>query len=343
MVHLVQLRNGSSRRVALVNEPYLVCLTGAESVYELASGCIRDHGSLSERVRELATGERLSYDDIYSGKSAWRLLPPVDVPDTPEHALVSGTGLTHLGSAKDRQAMHIKTAADAAKPDPAKPMTDSMRMFESGLAGGRPKEGEIGAPPEWFYKGNGSVMRGPFDPLTVPSHGEDGGEEAEIAGIYLIAKDGTPHRIGFCVGNEFSDHKFERHNYLNLAGSKLRECSIGPELVIGGEFAAVAGEVGVERNGTQIWHKAIETGEENMSHSLTNLEHHHFKFDGHRIPGHLHVHFFGAHSLSFGEGLELQDRDWMQVQFEGYGRALRNPIRIEDKEEYRLVRVQPLS
>ena len=175
----------------------------------------------------------------------------------------------------------------------------------------------------------------PFAPLTVPAHGEDGGEEAEIAGIYLIAKDGTPYRIGFCVGNEFSDHKFERHNYLNLAGSKLRECSIGPELVIGGDFGAVTGEVKIERDGARIWQKAVETGEENMAHSLANLEHHHFKFDGHRLPGYLHVHFFGAHSLSFGEGLELQDGDWMQVSYEGYGRALRNPIRIEDKEGYR--------
>ena len=338
MIRLVQISNGSSRRVALVEEPYLHCLITVESVYELALASVREGTSLSAWAHDLATGEKLSYDAVYSGESEWRLLVPVDVPDAPERVLVSGTGLTHLGSAKDRQAMHLQTATDAAKPK-----TDSMRMFESGLAGGRPKDGEIGSAPEWFYKGNGSVLRGPFAPLTVPAHGEDGGEEAEIAGIYLIAKDGTPYRIGFCVGNEFSDHKFERHNYLNLAGSKLRECSIGPELVIGGDFGAVTGEVRIERDGAPIWQKAVETGEENMAHSLANLEHHHFKFDGHRLPGYLHVHFFGAHSLSFGEGLELQDGDWMQVRYEGYGRALRNPIRIEDKEGYRPVRVRALS
>ncbi len=338
MIRLVQISNGSSRRVALVEEPHLHFLITAESVYELALASVREGTSLSAWAHDLATGEKLSYDAVYSGESEWRLLVPVDVPVAPERVLVSGTGLTHLGSAKDRQAMHLQTATDAAKPK-----TDSMRMFESGLAGGRPKDGEIGSAPEWFYKGNGSVLRGPFAPLTVPAHGEDGGEEAEIAGIYLIAKDGTPHRIGFCVGNEFSDHKFERHNYLNLAGSKLRECSIGPELVIGGDFGTVTGEAKIERDGAAIWQKAVETGEENMSHSLANLEHHHFKFDGHRLPGYLHVHFFGAHSLSFGEGLELQDGDWMQVRYEGYGRALRNPIRIEDKEGYRSVRVRALS
>jgi hypothetical protein len=338
VVRLVQISSGKKRRVALVAEPHLACLESVTSVYELAASCIHDGVTLSERVREPGSGELLSYDDVYSGKSQWRLLPPIDIPDYPERMLVSGTGLTHLGSAKNRQAMHLQTVTDTAKP-----ITDSMRMFEWGIEGGRPKEGEIGIAPEWFYKGNGASVRPPFAPLTVPAHAEDGGEEAEIAGIYLIAPDGTPHRIGMCAGNEFADHKFERRNYLNLAGSKLRQCSIGPELVVSGDFRAVTGDVSIERDGETIWRKAIETGEENMSHSLANLEHHHFKFEGHRIPGHVHIHFFGAHSLSFGEGIELQNGDWMQVRFEGYGRALRNPIRIEEKKQDRLVRVQPLS
>jgi hypothetical protein len=337
LVRLVQIGNGPLRRVALVTEPYLRCLAGLESVYELAAGCIRDGASLSRRSQELATGELLSYDDIYSGKSDWRLLRPIDVPGAPERMLVSGTGLTHLGSAKDRQAMHVQQATASAKP-----MTDSMRMFELGIARGRPRGGEIGVAPEWFYKGQGDTLQDPFAPLTVPAHAEDGGEEAEIAGIYLIANDGAPRRIGMCQGNEFSDHRFERHNYLNLAGSKLRQCSIGPELVVGFGFRSVSGEVSIERDGVPLWQKAIETGEENMSHSLANLEHHHFKFEGHRAPGSVHVHFFGAHSLSFGEGIELADGDWMQVHFEGYGRALRNPVRMQDKDLNQLVRVQPL-
>jgi hypothetical protein len=267
----------------------------------------------------------------------WKLMLPVDVPCAPERLLVSGTGLTHFGSAKDRQAMHEASLA----PD-AGPVTDSMRMFRSGLEGGRPKEGKIGIAPEWFYKGNGSILQAPFVPLTVPPHAEDGGEEAEIAGIYLIDVEGRPHRIGVCAGNEFSDHQFERRNYLNLAGSKLRQCSIGPELVVGGDFGAVTGEVSIQRDGQTLWHKTIATGEDNMAHSLANLEHHHFKFEGHRMPGHVHVHFFGAHSLSFGEGVHLENGDWMHVHFEGYGRALRNPVRIEPRQLDTLIRVQPM-
>jgi hypothetical protein len=185
-------------------------------------------------------------------------------------------------------------------------------------------------------------VRGPFEPLAIPGHAEDGGEEAEIAGIYIIAEDGTPCLIGMCQGNEFSDHKFEKRNYLNLAGSKLRECSLGPELVLGAAFSDVPGVVRIERAGETLWQKSIRSGEENMCHSLANLEHHHFKFDGHRQPGSVHVHFYGADALSFGAGIVLEDGDIAEVSFSGFGRPLRNPIREEAKVT-RPVRVRALG
>lgn len=338
MVHLVQIGNGVSRRVAIVEEPRLRCLEGVESVYDMVQICLRDGGSLSEYARRAATGESLDYDDVYHGRSRWHLLPPIDVPGAPSRMLISGTGLTHLGSAKDRQAMHA-----AATLQKAETMTDSMRIFQWGVESGRPAEGKIGIAPEWFYKGNGSILRAPFAPLTVPSYGEDGGEEAELAGIYFVGPHGTPHRIGITTGNEFSDHKFEKRNYLNLAGSKLRTCSLGPELVIGAGFGSISGEVSIERGDEVVWHKAVETGEENMCHSLANLEHHHFKFEGHRQPGDVHVHFFGAHSLSFGDGVELRDGDWTVVRYEGFGRALRNSVSIQPKSLDRPVKVNALA
>jgi len=345
MIHLVQIRNGLLRRVALVEEPNLRCLTEVESVYELAKRCVKSGRGLSDEALELARGEILAYDAIYAENSEWRLLAPIDVPGEPSRLLVSGTGLTHLGSAKDRQAMHAAEAlkASARVAEAAETVTDSMRMFQWGVEGGRPREGEIGIAPEWFYKGNGSILRGPFEPLIVPPYAEDGGEEAEIAGIYVIRDDGVPYRIGMTQGNEFSDHKLEKRNYLNLAGSKLRTCSVGPELIVGADFRSIDGEARILRGSESVWSKVIVTGEENMCHSLANLEHHHFKFESHRQPGDVHVHFFGAHSLSFGDGVVLDDGDWMEVRYRGFGRALRNPIRIETKDANRLVSVRSLA
>lgn len=339
-VHLVQLSDGTSRRVALVEEPHLRWLEGVSSVYELAQHCVEHSTSLATHAASLAGGETLSYDDVYQARSKWRLLAPIDVPDQPSRLLVSGTGLTHLGSARERQAMHL--TEKISEPKKEEVLTDSMRMFQWGVDHGRPSEGRAGIAPEWFYKGDGFCLRGPFEPLDIPWHAEDGGEEAELAGVYLVAADGTPYRLGMAQGNEFSDHLFERRNYLNLAGSKLRTCSLGPELIVGADFTEVPGEVRLERGAATLWQKEIASGENNMAHSLANLEHHHFKFAGHRQPGSVHVHFYGADRLSFGEGVVLEDGDIAEVRFQGFGRALRNPIHREAESD-QPVRVKSLA
>jgi len=319
MTRLVQLRRGSQRRVALVDEPRIRLLGTFDSVYALAHAAIVGGRPLSAVASEHATDETLDYDDVYDGRSEWRLLVPFDHPEEPARCLVTGTGLTHLGSARDRQAMH----GDESQ------LTDSMKMFRWGLEHGRPADGTVGVAPEWFYKGCGTMLRAHGEPLEVPPYAEDGGEEAEIAGIYVVAPDGTPWRVGMCTGNEFSDHVFEKRNYLNLAGSKLRTCALGPELVVDPTFDSVRGEVAIERGGAEVWSRTILTGEAEMSHSLSNIEHHHFKFAAHRRPGDAHVHYFGACALSFGDGLRLVDGDVMRVAFDGFGRALRNPLRVD--------------
>lgn len=313
-MRLVQL---SGRRVAVVEEPRLRLLDGCSSIYDLATACLREGTPLLKGIEQRKSAELLDYDPIYDGKSGWHLLPSADFPAEPARCLVSGTGLTHQASAKNRDAMHAA----------AQTVTDSTRMYLSGVEGGKPAPGEAGTSPEWFYKGSGSVLRAHGEPLDVPEFAEDGGEEPEIAGVYIIDEQGIPRRIGFTVGNEFSDHVFERKNYLYLASSKLRTCAIGPELVVDATFDLIPGEVSVERNGKTLWSHAIQTGEANMCHSLANIEHHHFKFSFHRRPGDLHIHFFGADAFSFGAGIHLQDGDIMQVRFDGFGRALRNPLR----------------
>jgi len=333
MTRLVQIQNGTTRRVALVDEPHLRLLAGVESIYELAANLDVAGGSLAKIVRERLLTQPLDYDAVYSGNSEWRLLPPIDHPSEPARCLVSGTGLTHLGSAKNRQKMHSSSEAE---------LNDSMKMFKWGVEGGKPAPGKIGTAPEWFYKGNGSNLRAHGEPLDVPPFAEDGGEEGEIAGIYFIAPDGTPRRIGMAIGNEFSDHKFEKKNYLNLAGSKLRTCSLGPELVIDPKFDSVPGSVKIQRGEKAFWLQEILTGENEMCHSLANIEHHHFKFDVHRRPGDLHVHYFGACSLSFGAGIELASHDLMEISFTGFGRPLRNPLRVASGGDT-LVTVQPLA
>jgi len=305
----------------------LVLLSGAASVYALAMMALDAGIPLANAVRRTLSGDELRYDDVYGGRSSWRILPSVDHPGEPARCVVSGTGLTHVRSAANRQAMHAG----------GEQVTDSMRMYQWGVERGR---GTPGVAPEWFYKGTGTSLRGHGDPLDIPSYAEDGGEEPEIAGVYVIDSGGAPRRIGMTAGNEFSDHVVEKRNYLYLAASKLRTCAIGPELVIDPDFGEVHGEVSIERGGATVWSKRIRSGEAAMCHSLANLEHHHFKFEAHRRPGDVHVHFFGADAFSFGDGVRLEDGDWMQVRWDGYGRPLRNVVRKTGGEA--LVEARPL-
>ena len=323
-MRLVQLARDGERRVARLDEPRLTLLDGVDTVYALAQRAIATGTPLPALAAEQATGESLDYDAVYEGRSPWRLMPPIDHPGDPARCLVSGTGLTHLGSARDRDAMHGKAqAVDEAQ------LTDSMRIFRWGVERGRPAPGAIGVAPEWFHKGTGLTLRAHGEPLDVPPYAEDGGEEAEVAGVYVVGPDGAPWRVGMAQGNEFSDHVFERRNYLNLAGSKLRTCALGPELVVDPDFRSVPGTVAIERDGATRWSREILTGEAEMCHSLANVEHHHFKFAHHRRPGDVHVHYFGACALSFGDGVELADGDVMVVRFDGFGRALRNPLHVD--------------
>ena len=124
MTRLLQITNGSRRRVALVEEPHLRLLRKVSSIFALANLAILAGVKLSEAARQRATQDLLEYDSIYNGDSEWRILPAIDHPEEPARCLVSGTGLTHLGSARDRQNMHASTS---------EPETDSMKMFRWGI------------------------------------------------------------------------------------------------------------------------------------------------------------------------------------------------------------------
>ena len=113
-------------------------------------------------------------------------MAPFVHPDYPANVFITGTGLTHKASVETRQSMH-GDAAEAVE-------TDSMKMYRIGVEGGRPsRAGRSGRQPEWFYKGVGTILRAHNEPLDVPNHGEDGGDEAELAGCYVIAEDGLCH------------------------------------------------------------------------------------------------------------------------------------------------------
>ncbi len=319
MIRLVQLFDDSgARRVALAGDHAgaLRLIDGYARVYDLALAAIRADAPLEAFVLARLSHEQIDYNLLIAER---RLLPPLDHPD-PARCTVSLTGLTHLGSATSRDQMHAAMAAGSA--------SDSIRMFQIGREGGKPTDGLAGAQPEWAYKGDGRCVVAPEQPLTQPAFADDGGEEAEIAGLYVIDDHGSPWRVGYALGNEFADHVLERKNYLYLAHSKLRECAFGPELLVGDLPDSVRGEVRIRRAGAIVWSSPFDTGEAHMCHSIANLEQHHFKYDLFRRPGDVHVHFFGANGVSFGAGFQTRDGDLFEIDVPLFGRPLRNALKL---------------
>ena len=308
------------RAVGAVDGDVTRQVNGATSVYALAQAAIAGQTGIGALIAQQGLGETV---DKAALLAEGRLLAPVDHPD-PAHLYVTGTGLTHLGSAATRDAMHKSNGTKTEDN-----LTDSMKMFRMGLENGKPTDGTKGVQPEWFYKGNGYTVVNPGHPIPSPSFALDAGEEPEIAGIYLIDHNGQPRRLGFALANEFSDHVTERINYLYLAHSKLRACSFGPELRLGDLPAHIEGKSRIWRDGQVIWEKPFLSGEDNMSHTIANLEYHHFKYELFRNPGDIHVHCFGTATLSFADGISTKPNDIFEIEEAQFGAALRNPIRVE--------------
>lgn len=325
-MRLIQYLNAAGQVAVgqVVSADQIQTLDADVSLYQLAQAAMADGQSLAEAVQQRCTDDKLSYQQLIDEN---RLLPPLTHPD-PAHLFVTGTGLTHLGSADTRDSMHAKTAG---KSDAE--LTDSMKMFKQGVEGGKPAAGKVGVQPEWFYKGNGTIVAPPGQALKSPAFALDGGEEPEIVGCYVIDKNGQPWRLGYALGNEFSDHQTERQNYLLLAHSKLRPCSVGPELLVGDLPSDIQGQSRIKRGDSVIWQKPFVSGEANMSHSLNNLEHHHFKYALFRQPGDAHLHFFGTATLSFADGIEPQAGDVFEVEAAQFGRPLSNPLAQDAPED----------
>ena len=335
------------RRVGAIQDDQVIDLTvghGWQSTLELFQAAIDRDISLAALVSEASSDpacEVHPYEQLWNSSPSsegGHLLAPLDHPDF-HRLFITGTGLTHTGSMQSRNQMHSQQEDEVTD----QPATDSARMFAMGLEGGTPQAGERGTSPEWFYKGNGINLRGHREALELPAFALDGGEEPELVGCYVIDNQGTPRRLGFALGNEWSDHATEKINYLYLAPSKIRSCSVGPELVLDCAFQEITLDCSVQRDGETIYESGeLKSGEQFMCHSLANCEDHHFKYPLHRQPGDIHFHFLGTSKLSYSSrNWAYQPGDEITISAAGFSRPLVNTVVAGDSREGRPIEVLP--
>src|SRR5437762_3101352 len=127
-MRLVQGILNDKRFVAVSEDGTLRMLDGGATLYTLAQEAIAFGGRLNDVIAEKLGARRIPFAEI---AGAGGLLPPIDHPD-PAHCWVTGTGITHIGSATGRDQMHSGVSADGGV------LSDSMRMFQLGVAGGKP-------------------------------------------------------------------------------------------------------------------------------------------------------------------------------------------------------------
>ena len=115
-LRLIQVRaapgsSGEQRGVLAVDADGVARkLNGFASTYELAQAALKSGTTLAVTVAaRLADGRADERFDLKELQASNRLLAPIDHPD-PAHLYLTGTGLTHLGSAEGRDKMH-KAAA----------------------------------------------------------------------------------------------------------------------------------------------------------------------------------------------------------------------------------------
>ena len=142
-MNLIQFIDAKNKRaVGLVGGGKIIKLKRATRMTELTTLALKEGRSLNATANNLASAVTEDYAAALKEK---RVLPPLTHDDA-AHCIITGTGLTHLGSASARDSMHKKLDGEVA-------LSDSMKMFKQGLEGGKPAKGQVGAQPEWFYKG----------------------------------------------------------------------------------------------------------------------------------------------------------------------------------------------
>ena len=311
MIHLVQISNGKSRRVAHRRgaAPSLPRRRSRASTNWRSTACASQARPLTEQPLALAHGETLDYDEVYSGTSAWHLLAP------------------------DRRARRSPRACSSpARASPIWAARRSARPCTSPTAAKAPSRNRQHAHVPVGRRGRTPRRRRDRHRARVVLQGQRRRSCAAPSSHSTIpALRGRRRRRG--RGRRHLPHRRRRHAVPHRHGDgqrvlrpQIREAQLPQPRRL--EAAHLQHRPGARRRRAvsvrpgrsqrssaapvRSGQKTIETGEANMCHSLANMEHHHFKFEAHRQPGDVHVHFYGAHSLSFGEGIELEDGDWMR-------------------------------
>jgi hypothetical protein len=198
-----------------------------------------------------------------------------------------------------------------------------LPSFDHPIEPGRCLVSSAGATPRttWNYQGSGASLYGHGEPIPVVLPGASPATPGDLAAVYVIGPDRAPRRVGVTPGN------------------RSRFSSIGPELTLEADLPSVEGCVRVIRKRRKVWEEMLTSAGAPLLLALAAIEPDHFESADYRQPGDAHVHFFGDRFFGAREGTTLKDGDEVVVEYENLGRALRNPIQMEQPAARRVAAV----
>ena len=122
------------------------------------------------------------------------------------------------------------------------------------------------------------------------------------------------------------ESQVRENNYLPPCRIEAAHCALGPELAAI-PISVRTGRAAIERAGASLGARLRQASAKCVTVSRTSRPS--FQVRRASRPGDVHGHYYGAHSLSFADEMLLAEGDVMAIQFGGFGRALRNPVKIE--------------
>jgi hypothetical protein len=168
----------------------------------------------------------------------------------------------------------------------------------------------------------GSSLKGHGDPIWVTAQ-ETEVSLGDLAAIYIVGPDGAPRRVGVSPALAI--------------GGLARNIFLGPELVLDPVIASVEGSAKLLRAGAKVWEHRYSSRGGPLLYALASLEPDHFAYADHHRPGDAHVHFIARRLFPGSPTTPIRPGDQVEVQWDGLGMALANPVQFDKKEERRIV------
>jgi hypothetical protein len=241
------------------------------------------------------------------------------------HAVEDGWPAAAFAAGKERTARPLVPLLPAATGDAM--VSGFMRTHRSKFDT-EPRADEPFVAPNWFFKGFGSWLRVPDQPLVVPEQPVALIEEPEVMLVYVNDADGSPHYAGYTFGNDLCDIGLHRRNPGWNPYCKLCDTAIAPLLFLGAPPSVVYGETVIERAGETAWRGKFECGQEALYYRVNDMAEHLFGYPAMRRPGMVNYVLLGADEASFHQGFRIVDGDRIVINVLSHGVKLANEVRF---------------